>query len=301
MEAKNTIHVFGCSFSLGTGIFYRDYEKPLYLWGKKYVNWWWGNQLAKYLDMNVANQAMGGSSNTTTHNRITKNLKNFKSGDIVIIGETEPNRIRTINNKLHQENGIIAEFDTNLGWMREWMEMEEQNFTEEEKITKWKELGCPYMHFDQTEVDILMSYGVYYTSNNEKAYDLEYRGLFLSIKDYLETKNVKTLIWDRSIWDIGQSINQWWPKMDLSPYKIKDFHMKDGHWSPDGNSNAAMFFMWCIENNKITVCNNDWFKNCLEIYDTYNEHTLERVERPIPDEEMVLKYIEGKNSSSGSL
>lgn len=300
MQEKSTIHVFGCSFSLGTGIFYRDFEKPIYLWGKKYVDWWWGNQLARYLDMEVANHGLGGGSNTTTHNRITKNLKNIKSGDIVFIGETEPNRIRTINNSLHNKNGVVVEFDTNLGWMNEWLDMEEKNLTAEEKTKRWEELGCPFKYFDQTEVDVLMAYGAYYTSNNEKAFNYEYHDIFLSIREYLSTKNVSTFIFNKKIWNIGESINDWWPKMDLSEYPIHNFHMHDGHWSPDGHTTISQFFMWCVDNNKHDITVSDWFKNSLNIYDKYNIHTLDRVERPVPDEEMVLKYIESKNSSSGS-
>jgi len=84
---KNTLHVFGCSYS---ELLDKAYE-PYVEW-KGYIPKSWSEILAEKLNLNLINYAKGGNSNEMIFQSFCKSINNFKKNDVVILEWSYLNR-----------------------------------------------------------------------------------------------------------------------------------------------------------------------------------------------------------------
>jgi hypothetical protein len=91
----SNLWVYGDSFSMDMNldsappfVQYRDYKK-------RYLNCY-GDFIAKELNLNLINRAIGGIDNFTILENICKDIENIKEGDLVVIGWGSQTRFRIV-------------------------------------------------------------------------------------------------------------------------------------------------------------------------------------------------------------
>jgi len=241
----NKLWGFGDSFTAGHGLnfdeFNREssinsYSKPFdfndnsKVWNvdphyKKYKEYkhsykdsLFGNHFSNYINCEFINQGESGCNNDRIIHQIIKNIDQFNSEDVVIIGMTSYVRVLVpskyglgVAGKLEGRNNERHSFVTRgPAWDKDL----------ERAVTN-------YCH------DVLAA--------NESIVADYYIDLFLKIKESLSSMVKRVILWDHTQWSKYQNIKQW-------------KGIDDRHWSPKGHKDFADFVIENYEKNNDILC-----------------------------------------------
>lgn len=177
--------------------------------------------ISNHFNFEEVNTAQPGCCNETILTRLIENIKNIKEGDLVVIGNTSPLRGLTPSN-----DGTKLIF---------------------QKLFDSKPYSESKGYNDSKAAEVLLQYCVKYKSGYEELWSSHYNKMFIDILKYLNTKNIKGILWDYSVW--SEEIT---PGMKFE--NIKE-HTKgsiyDLHWSYKGHKKASEWILKGLELNKI--------------------------------------------------
>lgn len=91
----NNLWVYGDSFSMDMNLDFADIFVQYCDYKKRNVNCY-GDFIAKELNLNLINRAIGGIDNYTILENICKDIENIKEGDLVVIGWSSQTRFRIV-------------------------------------------------------------------------------------------------------------------------------------------------------------------------------------------------------------
>jgi hypothetical protein len=116
MENKQTLWIFGDSFSTPFN------DNTLGTWDGDYCKWkgyvpkYFGDIIAKELEVNIQHFGYGGSDNDTIFESIIKQAPKINKGDLVIIGWSSIGRFRLVNRENKFQTVIPSFIDKSLTW-----------------------------------------------------------------------------------------------------------------------------------------------------------------------------------------
>ena len=249
------LYVYGCSFSYGTLINIKEIAVNMPFYQNQFKHHYWGEQLANYYDMNLVCRALGGGSNETTISRVLEDSSNFSKGDKVIIGITkgsryslEPFRAQD-RNEIMENGGNPAQLDDvnlkenafsdiNDGIMCEYFRREEageiEEHTEQFKRTFFQSKSL--RDFGDDELGLIFHWFNTWRSLKNDVYEDFYSKMMQGLMGLLYRSGVEVYVWNWDIWGQFETITEW-----LESRLNVDQRMKDGHWSPNGNTAFAAF------------------------------------------------------------
>lgn len=231
----SNIWAFGCSFTEGFG-----YDNSFRIGGKKYIlteeqiNYHWLpslQQLYKHdtgVDYGIVNKGSGGAGMKHILYNLLNDLPNIKPGDIVVLGSTFYDRESYISN-YHHKNFHQVIITPRL--YKQWFDNKlRADFIFPGKSKEYNDLLAT--HFVENS---------YLHSGSGYNY-LQFEGLFINrtfrnICDLLESTGVRCYRWNNNLWTYFETVQEWTEGI-----------IKDEHWSPNGDREAARFFYWCITN-----------------------------------------------------
>ena len=255
------LYIYGCSFSYGTLVNINEIAAYHPFYQNQFQSHYWGQQLANHYDMNLVCRALGGGANETTVSRVLEDSSNFSKGDKVIIGITkgsryslEPFRVQD-RNEIKQNGGdpsILDDVnlkenafsDINDGIMAEYFRREEsgelEEYNERFKHTFFKSKSL--QDFGDDELGLMFHCFHAWRSRKNDAYEDFYSKMIQGLMGLLYRSEVEVYVWNWDIWRQFQTITEW-----LESRLNIDQRMKDGHWSPNGNTAFAAFAISQIE------------------------------------------------------
>tara|TARA_B100001109_G_scaffold254507_1_gene254370 strand:+ start:365 stop:1279 length:915 start_codon:yes stop_codon:yes gene_type:complete len=237
------IYIYGCSFSSGAKI---DVPQILH-WEPFFMNQFgeyaWYKQVSKYFNVEYYNNSLGGGGNLTTLSRIIKDSRNFTANDKVIIGLTKGERfslepLRLAEQKLWDHP--IDFMDLNEGLVNEFFRQ-----VDDLGVSNFKKMFYPHETFKTYSEDdflVLMTMFLQWRVGKGELYDDFWLGLFKSFIGLLSRAGVKVYLWHHDLWDSFETITDW-----LKDRTNFEQRIKDGHWSPNGNTVFASFVIEQIE------------------------------------------------------
>jgi hypothetical protein len=193
--------VFGDSHTAGHGCTPTfEYYQRYYKQGDKL----WSEHLSEYLNLNLQNRGRNGCSNDMMLDTIIESFNDIKSDDIVIIGKTYTHRF-----DIPQKDGLNSIF---WDWETFVMEDTRSQFTLEQR-------------------KIIVDFQYHFM--NSPLFDKRWIKRMKFIKDILESKGCKCIVWDvREELKDMQTIK-----------KATDNKIDDGHMSFKGHKEFSIY-MW---------------------------------------------------------
>lgn len=264
------LYVFGCSFSFGSHIFQIGKSPVGIFYQDQFHEYWWGHQVARYLDMNVHNYAVGGGSNDTVMYRAIRESINLCEDDVVILGRTQGDRIslEPYRHHLYPKGGT----DINRGITRS---LSDDDMAQEFKDRLKKHLSDLMKPASDEELDILVTNHLVWYAPDEKAevYNVFFEKQFQYVGNLLSRTGAKVIVWDYRIWNKFESITEW-----LRNRTIVKQRWKDSHWSPNGNTGFAAFVIDAIQRDEFFINEHHVKTRKEEIYSKYLHQLLPHVD-----------------------
>lgn len=193
---KNTCWFFGDSFTRGDNCHVGDeYYEYSYTDGCKR----WSTIVSEKLSMEEKNTAYGGDSNMGILSILLDNIKDIKSGDYVILGDTRPVRVSSFNSDGNRINTI----------------------------------NDPHYDYTRGNSKYILDYIYHEILPHEDAYLDHYQKMFISILDELSNRGVITLHWKHT--DFWYPDHNRFNTI----YKDTKGKVSDLHWSWSGHRKMA--------------------------------------------------------------
>lgn len=220
---------FGCSFTAGYGLNFEEwYQKgnanykgeysdikdemwdyPHLKKFKSYKNQYsdavWSKLISNHYNLTHNNFAESGSGNDRIIHKVISKLTEINSGDYVFIGTSEPSRILLPTGLEDPELMSTLIFLNRM----------------ENKI---EEGGISFSMYNDNQKKIIIDFLLEIIHQNPEAYENYYKKRFIDLQKYFESKNIKCIIWEWSLWFDYETLKKWSNK-----------NIKDGHWSPSGH------------------------------------------------------------------
>lgn len=275
------LYVYGCSFSAGTLVNIKKPEHYQPFYQHQFKEYYWGSQVAKYLQLDLHERSIGGGAKDTTISRILQDSSLYSEGDKVIVGITrgnryslEPIRLNDFRSDLKQDSilksitGTDTYSDINLGFMHEYFRQEDAGKIKEGE----KEFLHTYLlsgtleenNFTDDDVTLLMHWFRAWRGNLDKVYEVHHKEKFKQLQSLLYRIGVDVYVWEDGLWGEFQVITDW-----LTPrLKLKQ-RIKDSHWSPNGNTSFAAFVIEQIQQDV-----SYWNKNTVTRYKKLFNHNI---------------------------
>lgn len=229
------IWAYGDSFTAGDGtIITYDWQCPNP--GKKKF---WLDYITDYYKVDeVVNKGIGGLSNNLIYLRLLSDLKNFKQGDLVIVGQTYGEREEFWADNVYEKD--FDNEDHNAWWLSKVQPVgspsdniqyesvvNKVEFNKEIKPRQPQDLFASLLnHIGNTKIPLVSYY--------ESYYKLKFKYLL----DHLETLGINTFLWE-----VPQQAQRFQTIWAATNGKIDD-----GHWSWKG---SEMFGRWLTKQIKI--------------------------------------------------
>lgn len=232
----NTLHVFGDSFSAGVGVdINQGVPVPVPKGYRKYTNTAFYNNVPCN---HIVNHAVPGISNEFILLSLTKAINDIKKGDVVVLGLTEWARV-TVPLKENKKRNL----NLNLtgGFLLEHIQLKRLDYVEYLK-----------KQTDLTDEEVNVAFKFYelltFPEHRSKLKADYYIDSVSHFGRYLESKGVKFIMWDYTVWTKFETLVEW----SKGVYS-------DGHWSPNGHMGFLGYLLWGLENN-VTHLNEQNYK-----------------------------------------
>jgi len=237
------IYIYGCSFSSGAKISIPNIHAhdPFYM--NQFGEYAWYKQVAKYFNVEYYNNSLGGGGNLTTLSRVIRDSRNYTSEDKIIIGITKGERFSLEPLRLAEQKfweHPIEFTDINEGLVNEFFRQ-----VDDLGISNFKRMFYPHKTFEDYGDDdllVLMSMFQQWRVGKSAIYDDFWFEIFKPFVGLLSRAGVKVYLWHYDLWGSFETITEW-----LKDRSIFEHRLKDGHWSPNGNTVFASFVIEQIE------------------------------------------------------
>ena len=200
---------FGDSFTHGDGLVTPNRDPFWY--GTKYKDYHWPNLLANSLGLKLENLSHGGMSNEGILHQCIGNLKNFNSGDTIVLGMSTPERMKFFS--YDREMDFNA---TSLGVLDIWEKDGKKGVHPYSELYTYQEI-CSIR-------DLYLTIHPKYS----EVYHNKYLRLFNSLAIHLQNVGFQVIVWDYTIWEEFENIQEW-------TENLGNKRVNDGHWSPNGS------------------------------------------------------------------
>ena len=234
---------FGDSFTFGSGVVCKDPDHfNIYWYGNKYKKHAFHQILGKKYNLEVENKGIEGDSNTGISTYILTTLPLIKPGDVVIIGQTAPDRELLIGEYF---DGSPWPYTLNHHFCT--TPIEELDYYLSDDMKKiWKEASDYW-------------FNVIVEKNHVR--DLYYKMILMKWQAYFKSIDVKCVVWSNQLWDVYENLISWTKESD--PDSVID----DGHWSPNGHEGISFAIDYILNNTDIHYINID----AVEQFDLLNK------------------------------
>lgn len=239
----NTLHVFGDSFSAGVGVdINQGVPVPVPKGYRKYTNTAFYNNVPCN---HIVNHAVPGISNEFILLSLTKAINDIKKGDVVVLGLTEWARV-TVPLKGNKKRSI----NLNLtgGFFLEHLQSKRLDYVEYLKKAT-----------DLTDEEVNAAFKFYelltFPKHRSELKADYYIDSVSHFGRYLESKGVKFIMWDYTVWAKFETLVEW----SKGVYS-------DGHWSPNGHMGFLGYLLWGLDNNITYLNASDYKLNKSKVY-----------------------------------
>jgi len=207
---------FGDSFTAGTGIeieteYYKEFGP-----GSKFTS-----IIAERFNSEEINLGDPGCCNLTILSRILNELEHIKAGDTVVVGNTSP--------------------------LRDLVPSKDRSKLIDQKLFDSK----PYkdsLAFGNKELSqLLINYCISIKDSNIELWNSFYVSMFLGLVRYFKSRDIKSLLWDYSVWSEETS-----PGMkfeNIKEHSVGKYY--DLHWSFNGHRDVASWIISGLEKSTI--------------------------------------------------
>ena len=264
------LYVFGCSFSFGSHIFQIGKATNGIFYQDQFHEYWWGHQVARYLNMNVHNYAVGGGSNDTVMYRAIRESINLCEDDVVMLGRTQGDRVSLEAYRHHLYPG--GGTDLNRGITNAISNDDIQPEFKKELKRQLSDLMKPA---SDEELDLLVANHLLWYAPDDRAeiYSKFYEKQFQWLGNLLSRTGAKVITWDYTIWNKFETITEW-----LRNRATVGQRWKDSHWSPNGNTGFAAFVIDAIQRDEFFINEFHVKTRKEEIYSKYLHELLPHVD-----------------------
>ena len=224
---------FGDSFTFGSGVVCKDPDHfDIYWYGNTYINHAFHSILGEKYNLQVHNKGTEGDSNAGISETILTNLANIKSGDVVIIGQTAPDRELLIGEYF---DGSPWPYTLNHHFCT--TPIEELDYYLSDDMKKiWREAS---------------DYWFNVIAEKNHVRDLYYKMILMKWQAYFKSIDVKCVVWSNHLWGVYENLISW--TKESEPEYIID----DGHWSPNGHEGITFAIDYILNNTDIDYINID--------------------------------------------
>jgi len=199
----NKAWFFGCSFTYGAGLFLDRY-KDVYTPDESDIRW--TQIVSEKFNLIENNLGQNSASNMYIINTISSNIDKIKEHDFVVIGLTDPTRVGFYH---HNAPGTVKQMSA-IAYDQTYPDGRFSRF------------------MDKKEFTAVQNFGKYIQGPNEDAFSHYYRRVVNGYITLLNRINVKTFLWDYTMWPQFNTISE---------HTNNKVH--DRHWSFKGNRDFA--------------------------------------------------------------
>lgn len=234
---------FGDSFTFSSGIICKDPDHfKIYPYGNKYKNYAFPNVLGEKYNLKVENKGSEGDTNTGITTAMLDNLAFIKPGDVVIIGQTSPDR-----------EVVIGEYFDGTPWP--------YTLNHHFCTTPIEELDY-YLPDNMKDIwKDACSFWLNVISEKHLVREQYHKNMLMKWQAYFKAIDVKCVIWSHHLWGLYENIEDW--TKDSQPGYI----VSDGHWSPNGHAGISFAIDYILENTEIQYIS----KEVVEQFNLLNE------------------------------
>ena len=208
---------FGCSFTYGAGCTPGDRYHDKY---KHPNDRLWTEIVSEALNVKENNLGVNSASNLHILDRFNKNIKNFKSGDYVVVGLTDPTRVGFFH---YTKPNTVNQMSVNAF---------DQIYPD----------GRFSTFMSEVEFTSVQNFGKYIQGPNEDKWSYHYRKVIKSYFYLLNKLGIRTYLWDFNMW----------LKHDPITRATKE-EIQDRHWSFEGHRTFATHVIGNFNGERPTI------------------------------------------------
>lgn len=224
-----TAWFFGDSFTYGDGL--HSYDEFPQKFPEK-VDKLWTELLSEEFKWNHRNEGIPGASSQRIIFNLIKHLSSIKEGDIVIISDTIPIRMETIQLYDDEELGKQPIISTNNSEVFIY-----DNLDPKDVIRNTEE-----------DIPILVDYIHSYLFKHEKVWERYWLMILQDLQKHLQTIGVECYLWSFRIWGSGL------PKFQYSTiHEESNKEVNNHHWGWEGQKSFYNYFRTRILEKKYFV------------------------------------------------